>query len=94
MKIDSHLTLVREATTPARCRNSPRSPSPQEPGSLFRDMVALVSRENQQARELQPHTLEEARSLLAKLLQTLKGEPPEALSETHRLKEPYLIRLL
>lgn len=91
MKVDSHLTLVRGESTAPRGQNSARPP--QHAGAPFRDLLTLVSQENQRARELQPHTVEEAQRLLNHLVTTLKSEPPEILSETHRLQTPYLIRL-
>lgn len=93
MKVDPHLTLVRGESTAPRCQNSSRPPASPQAGPPFRDLLTLVSQENQRARELQPHTVEEAQRLLNHLVTTLKSEPPEILSETHRLPAPYLIRL-
>ncbi|MEJ5329870.1 MAG: hypothetical protein WHT07_06935 [Desulfobaccales bacterium] len=93
MKVDPHLTLVRGESTAPRCQNSSRPPASPQAGPPFRDLLTLVSQENQRARELQPHTVEEAQRLLNHLVTTLKSESPEILSETHRLQAPYLIRL-
>lgn len=93
MKVDPHLTLVKGESAAPRCQNSSRRPVPQQAGPAFRDLLTLVSQENQRARELQPHSVEAAQRLLTHLITTLKAEPPETLSETHRLQAPYLVKL-
>lgn len=57
-------------------------------------MLVLVSRENRRAQELHPRSLQEAQRLLERLLLTLREEPVEAVSDSHRLQAPSLIRLL
>jgi len=94
MKVDSHLTLVRgqEEVTP---KNKTGAPGPsKEADPAFRDLLALVSQENQRARELHPTGLQEARRLLEGVTRALRNEPLEVLSDTHRLRVPCLVRLL
>ncbi len=94
MKIDPHLTLVRGEPTDTRCQTSSPSHPSRGAGPTFRDMLVLVSQENQRAQELMPRNLEEAQRLLRHLVTALKAREPEALSETHRLQAPYLVRLV
>ncbi|MFZ2087090.1 MAG: hypothetical protein WAU47_00820 [Desulfobaccales bacterium] len=90
MKVDINLTLVKgqDATSNSLRRTSggPREVSPAK-----RDLV--ISRENQQARRLDPSSLMEARSLLLEVTYGLSTGAGDALAEVHLLKPPCLVRL-
>jgi hypothetical protein len=60
---------------------------------LITDKYLVISRENRQARRLDPASLNEARSLLLEVTWGLSGTPGEALAEVHLLKSPCLVRL-
>lgn len=90
MKVDANLTLVKgqdaSATSPRRTSRSAWEVSPAR-----KDLV--ISRENQQARRLDPTSLSEARSLLMEVTWGLSATPGDDLVEVHLLNPPCLVRL-
>lgn len=90
MKIEATLTLVKgqeEACT------SPRKPPKSSRECPSPGIKLLISKENQQARQLDPASLTEARTLLLDVTQRLTGTPKETASEMHLLESPCLVRL-
>ena len=90
MKVDPNLTLVKGQETadnnPCRASRTPRQTS-------STGIELLISRENQQARRLDPSSLTEARNLLLDVTWRLSKTPGETLAEVHLLKSPCLVRL-
>lgn len=90
MKVETNLTLIKgqEATGDAPKRNSriPRQASP----PVFE---LLISKENQQARRLDPSSLPEARTLLKNIRQGMMETSGEVASGVHLLDSSCLVRL-
>jgi hypothetical protein len=90
MKVEANLTLVKGQDTACAGPGKTSRPARQAPSS---GIERLISRENQQARRLDPSSLTEARSLLLDVTWRLSGSPGESLSEVHLLESPCLVRL-
>jgi hypothetical protein len=90
MKVETNLTLVKgqEATGNGPKRNSRISRQASTP--VFE---LLISKENQQARRLDPASLPEARTLLENIRHRLEGTPGEVASGVHTLDSSCLVRL-
>jgi len=90
MKVEPNLILVKgqdeTCTSPKRPPKASREVS--SPG-----IKLLISKQNQQARRLDPASLTEARTLLLDVTQRLSGAPRETVSEVHLLESPCLVRL-
>ncbi len=90
MKVDANLTLVKGQETTAP---SPRKASRVSGQTSSTGIELLISRENQQARRLDPTSLNEARILLKDVTWQLSGTPGETAADVHLLKSPCLVRL-
>jgi hypothetical protein len=90
MKVDATLTLIKgqDASTTSPRRTARAAGQNELPGN---DLV--ISRENRQARRLDPSSLSEARSLLLEVSWGLSTASGDALAEVHLLKSPCLVRL-
>ena len=90
MKVDANLTLVKGQETTAP---SPRKTSGVSRQTSSTGIELLISRENQQARRLDPASLTEARTLLKGVTWQLSATPGETAADVHLLKSPCLVRL-
>jgi hypothetical protein len=90
MKVEPFLTLVKSQDEPC---TSPRRPPKASREVSTPGIKLLISKENQQARRLDPTSLTEARTLLLDVTQRLSETSKETLSEVHLLESPCLVRL-
>jgi hypothetical protein len=90
MKVDPNLTLIiaQETAGPG-----PRKASRVSRQTSSSGIELLISRENQQARQLDPSSLSEARILLKNVTGGLPGTPGETAADIHLLQSPCLVRL-
>jgi len=88
MKAEPSLTVVRgQAASGTRPRRLKRQPTQTPP-----EVMSLISLENQQASRLDLHSLQEAQTLLEKLIFQVEEAKAE-LEEVHQLQERCLVRL-
>jgi hypothetical protein len=90
MKIEPNLTVVKGQETACT--------GPQKTSRVARQadssgIKLLISKENQQARRLDPSSLTEARALLQDVTYRLSGSPADSSAEVHLLESPCLVRL-
>ncbi len=90
MKIDANLTLVKgQETACQRPRKTSRGARQADSSGI----ELLISKENQQARRLDPSSLTEARGLLLDVTWRMSGTPADSAAEIHQLESPCLVRL-
>jgi hypothetical protein len=90
MKIDPHLTVVKEPeTSDAASRQSQRLSAQ----TSREGVVVLISQENQQAWRVDISSLVEARKVLGQVQSRLGNSPEEALAEIHRLDARCLLKI-
>jgi hypothetical protein len=90
MKIDPHLTVVKESKAGDAVPRPSQRPSTQTSQD---GVVVLISQENQRAWQANPSSLCEARKVLAQVQNRLGNSPDEALAEIHRLDARCLLKI-
>jgi hypothetical protein len=90
MKIETNLTLVKgQETACTGPRKTSRVARQADPSGI----ELLISKENQQARRLDPSSLIEARDLLLDVTWRMSENPADSLTEVHLLESSCLVRL-
>ncbi len=90
MKIEANLTLVKGQETACQSSRKTSRAARQADSS---GIELLISKENQQARRLDPSSLTEARDLLLDVTWRMSGTPADSLDEVHLLESTCLVRL-
>ena len=89
MKVDPRITAVKGQAAGGKRLGRAKG----QKNQLRPEVISMISLENQEASRLDPHSLQEAQSLLEQLLLQVEQDKGETIEEVHRLKDRCLVKL-